>query len=178
MAQWLLQQLDQPAAAPGQTRAEQQYHAPSRSTPEVRVMYFGHSATAQTDQEIVNAIRTIPQLTHVFPANDRRAVALGGAAGPIGLAEWLFSQLDKSGPQASAASSAAYEITPGVDDAQVFFLSGLVTDEAFQEALSAIRASTQSRWVMGNPSTRALVIRGTPDQLAQAQRALRDAGKL
>lgn len=66
VAEWLGKQLDQPPPQPGQTRAEQQFHSALSQLPEVRVLYFAHATTALEQQPIVNAVRVIPELTHVF----------------------------------------------------------------------------------------------------------------
>ena len=138
MAEWLFKQLDQLPPQPGQTRAEQQFHSALSKLPEVRVMYYAHATTAPEQQPVVNAVRTIPELTHVFPVTAQGAIAMSGTADRIALAEWLFGQVDLSGPAMAAKTSAAYEFVPGSDVAQVFFLPGSVMAESFQELVANV----------------------------------------
>jgi len=174
-AEWLARQLDQPAPSPGQRRAEQQLHIDERYGPELRVLYFSHVATLQGRQEVTNALRVIPRVTKVFPANDIGAIAIRESAGAVSLAEWLFTQLDVAGPPPAAKSSAAQPVTPGTDLAQVFFLPPSTTAQSFQDTANSIRGSTQAPVVFPCASSNALVFRGSAQQLTQAVSILKAA---
>jgi hypothetical protein len=128
MAEWLFRRLDQPIAPQGQTRAEQQLHAESLTSPrsgsELRILYFANASSPQARQEIVNAIRTVPELTKVFPVNEQSAVAVRGTADRIALAEWLFALLDRSAPESTAKTSAVYDFGVSPSAVRIFFLAG------------------------------------------------------
>jgi hypothetical protein len=177
LAEWLFKQLDQPPAAPGQTRAEQQFHSALTNLPEVRVLYFAHASTAIERQPVVNAVRVIPELTHVFPVMAQGAIAMSGPADRIALAEWLFGQVDISAPAMAAKTSAAYELTPGSDVAQVFFLPGAVMAQSFQELAASVKAIAPNMRTFPNTLTSTLAVRGTPAQLAQAGQILKGGGQ-
>jgi hypothetical protein len=178
IAEWLLRQFDQPATPLGQPRAEANYSGIDPAGFQTRVLYFAHATSPQSFQEVVNAIRTIPELTKVFPITAQHAVSIRGTADRVALAEWLLALLDKAGPEPAAVASAIHEVRPGADDAQVFFLAGSVTTQGFQDAVHSLRTMLQILRVFPCTASRALSLRGTPDQLAQAQRILRDTGLL
>lgn len=177
LAEWLFKQLDQAPAPPGQPRAEQQFHSALSQLPEVRVLYFAHATTAPERQPVVNALRVIPELTHVFPVNAQGAVAMSGPANLIALAEWLFGQVDLSGPVMAAKNSAPYELAAGSDMSQVFFLPGSVMAQNFQEVAASVRAIATNLRTFPNTLTCTLAVRGTPAQLAQAGEILKGVGK-
>jgi hypothetical protein len=175
LAEWLFKQLDQPPALPGQPRAERQFHSALSRLPEVRVLYFAHATTAPEQQPVVNAVRTIPELIHVFPVIAQGAIAMGGPADRIALADWLFGQVDLSGPAMAQKTSTPYELAPGSDVAQVFFLPGSVMAQSFQELVASVRAIAPHTFP--NTLTCTLAVRGTPAQLAQAGQILKGSGK-
>ncbi len=177
MAEWLFKQLDQPPALPGQPRAERQFHSAIRQAPEVRVLYYAHATTASEEQPVVNAVRTISELTKVFPVTGQGAIAVRGTADRIALAEWLFGQVDLSGPAMTAKTSAAYEFVPGADVAQVFFMPGSVMAQSFQELAASVRAIAPNMRTFPNTLTCTLAVRGTPAQLVQAGQILKSGGK-
>jgi hypothetical protein len=177
LAEWLLKQFDQPPPLPGQTRAELQFHSALSKLPEVRVLYFAHATTAPEQQPVVNALRILPELTHVFPVVAQDAIAMSGPADRIALAEWLFGQVDVSGPAMAAKTSTIYELAPGSDVAQVFFLPGSIMAQNFQELVTNVRAIAPNVRTFPNTLTCTLAVRGTPAQLAQAGQILKGGGK-
>lgn len=182
MAEWLFRRLDQPIAPQGQTRAEQQLHAESLTSPrsgsELRILYFANASSPQARQEIVNAIRTVPELTKVFPVNEQSAVAVRGTADRIALAEWLFALLDRSAPESTAKTSAVYDFGVSPSAVRIFFLAGALTPENYRETVNTLRTMTQATRIFPCTNSRAIAFRGTPEQLAQAEKILKDTGKL
>jgi hypothetical protein len=182
MAEWLFRQLDRPAAPNGQGRAEQQLHAESLASPrsgnELRILYFANAPSPQARREIVNAIRTVPELTKVFPVSEQSAVAVRGTPDRIALAEWLFAQLDRSVPESTAKTSAVYDFSVLPSAVRIFFLGGAVAPESYRETVNTLRTMTQATRIFPCTNSRAITFRGTPEQLAQAEKILKDAGKL
>ena len=64
MVSWMFTTMDQPAPA---NQATQQYLPAGTVDDVVRILYLSHQQTAQSFQEFVNSVRTIPQMTRVFP---------------------------------------------------------------------------------------------------------------
>jgi hypothetical protein len=87
----------------------------------MQVLFLSHPWTPQSMQEIVNAVRTIPQLTRVFPYVAAGAISVRDQPSTLALATWLFGQLDRVGPT-PAAAPAEYQMPGGACDSSV--LSG------------------------------------------------------
>jgi hypothetical protein len=118
-------------------------------------------------QEILNAVRTIPQLTKVFGCSATGGVSVRGLPATVALATWLFNQLDQA-PQTSAASPQEFRMPGGADDVtQVFYLMPGTSAASLQSVIGAVRATMQ-RLVFPNSMLSALVMRGTATQIAEA----------
>lgn len=174
-AEWILRQLSgsaSEAASRGQAKSEMAgMHGPQ----ELRVLWTREKLPVQSFQEIVNAIRTIPELTKVFPVMGKGAVALAGETDRIALAEWLLQQLDRSAPDPSLGSP-SHEGLFG-DTVQVFFMPGSLTEDTFHSTVNRLRVASQSPRVFPSTATRAVVVRGTPAQLTVAAEIVRDAAR-
>lgn len=177
LAEWLIRQFDQPPAPLGQPRVEH-YH-PLHYGSETSVMYFAQAANMPAWQPVVNAMRVIALVTKVFPVvyGSAPAVAVSGAADGVALAEWIFGQLDLSGPGSAFNASAVYQAAPGAKAAQIFFLPGSVTEQNFQAIVTTLRAISPAPLTFPDTFARALVVRGTPAQLEQAGQIIAQAGK-
>lgn len=174
MAEWILRQMEEPAAQ-GQNRREAKYHAGNQREPEVRVLFLREELPPQSFQEILNALRTVPPLTKVFPVTRMGAVAVRGDAEHIALAEWLFDQIDRPAPEPSLGSP-SHDAFSG-ETAQIFFMPASVTVDNFHAAVNRLRTATGMTHVFPCSSTRAIVVRGTPAQLSQAAAIVRDAAQ-
>jgi hypothetical protein len=171
MAEWLFHQLDLTAGLqPPRSLAAHQYVTPGVTNDQVQVLFLSHPWTIQSMQEIVNAVRTIPQLTKVFPYIAAGAISVRGQPSTLALATWLFGQLDQNAP--SSAAPAEYQMPGGVDDVtQVFYLgSGNVA--TLPGVVTAVRAAS-SKPVFPVTSLNALVMRGTATQVAAADSLIR-----
>ncbi len=91
MASWIFTTMDQPAPA---NRATQEYRPAGSANDLVRMVYLSHPGTRSSFQEIINAVRTIPEITKVFPYVAQNAIVMRGTDSRIAMAEWLFHQLD------------------------------------------------------------------------------------
>ena len=185
MAEWFLRQLE--SGGPGSLAAAAKF--PTMGNPEAmrqhpemfpdhieaRVLYSREKLPVQTFQEIVNAIRTIPELTKVFPVTGKAAIALDGDPDRVALAEWLFEQLDRTAPDPSASSRS--HDAPSGDTAEVFFLPALGTEDNFRGVVTRLRTATRMTHVFPCTSTRAVVVRGTPAQLSQAADIVKEAAQ-
>jgi len=186
LAAWLVGQL---GLSVPQASAAPEYHLPGNGTglsgadPEtvVRVLRASQAGTVQDFQELATAIRTITDMRRVFTYNSSRAMLVRGTGEQIGLAVWTLQQLDKpaigqSVPQ-SFPSSAIYEfVTPYDRDniVRVFYLPQTATVQDFQKVAKSIRETSNLRRVFTCNAPRALAVRGTIDQVAVAERMIRD----
>jgi hypothetical protein len=179
MAEWFLRHLE--AGGPGSAPAEAKFPAPVnpyalKQHPELvpdhleaRILYTRERLPVQTFQEIVNAVRTIPELTKVFPVMGKGALALSGEPDRVPLAEWIFQQLDQPNP---ALGSPTHEGLFG-DTTQIFFMPVSVTEENFRNAVNRMRTTAGMTRVFPALAPRAIVVRGTASQLNQAAEIVR-----
>jgi general secretion pathway protein D len=65
----------------------------------LKTIYLHNSSSSQEFQEIVNAVRTVPELTKVFPDTAQYAIVLKGEADKVALAEKIAHDLDKPRPE-------------------------------------------------------------------------------
>src|SRR5215469_5079246 len=179
MAEWFLRHLE--AGGPGSAPAEAKFPAPVnpyalKQHPELvsdhleaRILYTRERLPVQTFQEIVNAVRTIPELTKVFPVTGKGAVALSGEPDRVSLAEWVFQQLDRPNP---ALGSPTHEGVSG-DTTQIFFMPVSVAEDNFRNAVNRMRTTAGMTRVFPALAPRAIVVRGTASQLNQAAEIVR-----
>jgi hypothetical protein len=160
-----------PAVTQAQNKAAYEGKAPDGGADLVRVFYLTHDETPTDTQEIVNLLRATADIQRVFPYHARGAIALRGTPAQIGLAEWLFSQLDQPvDPQ--TAKAAAYEYPEpggGVDAVRVFYLTPGEGRQNTQEIINLIRTTADVQRIFPYTARRAIALRGTPAQIALAE---------
>ena len=173
MAEWLFHQLDLPAGIqPVQDPAAHRYVLSRADLPVhdnqnvMQVFFLAHPWTFESMQQIVNTVRTIPELTKVFPCAATGAVAVRAPAATLALAAWLFNQLDQA-PRISILSPQEFRMSGRADDVtQVFYLTPPTTPESLQSIVTAVR-TTLSR-AIPDATLNAVTMRGTAAQIAAA----------
>ncbi len=174
LAEWLVKQLDQPVGGPIPTTSPE-YKGLSDTdeqrrpitTGVARIFYLPHTATVQDFQEIANAIRTVTEIRRVFTYNDGRAMAVRGTPEQMGMAEWLVSELNQPGPK---QGSTADEYTAGDGDVmRVLHVSNAKSVQDFQEMANTIRTIVEIRRMFTVNTSRAILVRSTPEQMAMAE---------
>ena len=164
MAAWVVQNLDQ---QPVSTALE--YRNPGSADDVVRILYLPHTATVQDFQEVAIGVRSIGDIRSLFAYNAPRALALRGTSGQIAMAAWLSGALDQ--PQRDASANNEYQM-PGESEGvvRVFFLPQSLTLQGLQQAAISVRTKTGIRRMFTYNSARAVMVRGTADQIAMAER--------
>ena len=139
----------------------------------MRVFYFTNSPSPKRIQEKVNTIRGIAEIVRVMPVFDERsAIVLRGSVDRMGLAEWLFNELNQP-PPAQRSGVLQYRLPPPTPDpdhsdlTRIFYLSG--TTNA-QHVANAIRSSTKITRMMPDPEHNALVVRASESRVADAEK--------
>jgi hypothetical protein len=173
-ADWLLSVLDQPADAPTGGAASRDY----RLVPEdwntrsgelvVRVATLTHVDTPQAIQEVTNVTRSLADIQRCFPINSRRVLVMRGNDDQMALVDWLLKQFD--GPAGQGTNEFKMGGAGG-QIAQVAYVNA-GTLESLLETVSEIRTATSMSRVFGFPMQRSVAMRGTADQLAQAQQVI------
>lgn len=178
VAGWVFHQLEAPSGGGPPAPTPASLVVPGAADDVVRVFYPANIKTPEGLQQLVIAIRTIGEIQRMMACNGSAAVVLRGTAAQAALAEWLVNALDKlDGWKPPASQSwAAYEYQsspPGRGGyptaVRVFYASNTEAGPALQEIVTATRTLTdQSRLIAYNPLG-AVVLRGTPGQVALSE---------
>jgi hypothetical protein len=174
-AGWLIGVLDQPpgvqpgGAPPPDYRLPQEDWSYTRGAElVVRVAPLTTIDTPQAIQGMVNTVRSIVDMQRCFPLNARRVLVMRGNDEQMALAAWLLQQLD--GPAGQGTSEFKMGGAGG-QIAQVAFVNA-ATPQSLQETVNQIRTETKLVRVFPFPPQKAVAMRGTVDQLAQAQQVI------
>ena len=172
--EWLLNEFDAPAAqiqAPVLHDRAVQGDRTWGNRAQVFFLPLAHSPLEV--QEMMNMTRALVDLPFLFPATWRNALVLRGTAEQMAFADWVLTLLND--PTAPAANATALEYSVQGDTrygnlARVFFLSH---PQGGQELANTIRSTTKMR-VWYNSLRNAVAVRGTGDQIAQAEQLIRE----
>jgi hypothetical protein len=174
-AGWLLGVLDRPAGAPAGGADPPDYRLPEEDWSYtrgrelvVRVASLAYLHTPQAFQETVNTVRAIADIQRCFPLSARGVLVMRGNDEAMALAAWLLKQLD--GPAGQGTSEFKIGGAAG-QIAQVAFVNA-GTVESLVETASQIRTETKMARAFPFPPQKAVAMRGTADQLAQAQQVI------
>lgn len=168
MAAWIFATLDQPEPA---NQATQEYRPAGTANDVVRILYLTHSHTTQGFQEIVNSIRTIPEMTKIFPVTTQNAVVMRGTDNQVAMTEWLFHQLDVPAGVQPAQNPAAHQYaSPAVanDTVQVLFLAHPWSPQSMQQITNTLRVIPQLTKVFPCSAAGVVSVRGPTATVALA----------
>ena len=140
-----------------------------------RVFELTNAQTAEQCQELVTLIRSVADMQRLILYYGRRAVALRGPAEKVALAAWLVKELDQPADGQAAGSKQEYVLPNDRDNAvRVFYLARSQPAEEYQKAATQIRRATGTgRMYVYNPLG-AIAMRGTAEQVAAAERMLKE----
>jgi hypothetical protein len=146
--------------------------ATAQTKPVDRVFQFQNTDTVQNFLEVATLIHTITGIGRVTTDENEKSLELRGTAGEVALADWLFHQLDRQhfdDPNNKSAAVHEYILDSGVDNVvRIFYLTNTPTVQTFQQVATLIRTTADIRRVFTYNAPRALVVRGTVDQVALA----------
>jgi type II secretory pathway component GspD/PulD (secretin) len=166
VAEWMFTELDRQTLPEFATK---EFKVPNKEDDVVRIFFLRHTATIQDFQEAATAIRTVPEIRRVFTFNAPRALTVRGTADQVAATEWLVRELDQPAG-AKRADSRTYQMIDTSREAatamRVFYLSYTSTIQAFQEVATLVRTVAEVRRVFTYNAPKALIVRGTPDQVA------------
>jgi hypothetical protein len=138
-----------------------------------RVFYLAHTETAQDLQEIAMAVRAVGQIRQVSVDTEQRP-----SSDRMLLADWLVNELNQPAPQGPRPAPHQYRVPGNSDDiVGLLYLMPTSTPQDFQEIAAAVRSNLNIRRLFLNTAQRALVLRGTNGQVAEAERLVAELGK-
>jgi hypothetical protein len=184
----LIDVLDRPAEAllarGGRSKSVNEYRAPMNDDPHGEVVIRALSTGAASDgdlQEIAVAMRTTADIRRVFTYQRTKTIVMRGTAEEVALGEWLVQQLDKSATGGAEArgsqSSSMYRYDTPYESAnmvKVVFVPQFTAIKNFQEFATQVRIAANMRRVFTYNAPRAIALRGTIDQIAIADRMVRE----
>jgi hypothetical protein len=160
LAEWLSKRLTQPDGTNYQMASGEM----------VRVFKVTHATTMQDFQEVATLVRAIGDIRFSFTYDQTHAVAIRGSAGDLALATWAMQQLDQTSHPQSAAN---YRISDSPEgDVRIVYLSQETTLPDLQKVAMDVRSGSGVRYMFTYRAPRAIAFRGTPDQVAAAERLL------
>lgn len=166
-ADWLFQQLDQPAnQTPG---GPHEYRISGNADDIVRVFYLTNAQTVQEFQEIATIVRSVSDIRWMFTYNLPRAVAIRGTADQGALAEWLFQEVNIP-PGVQKTAMREYRMPGSSDDVvRLLYLPHTSNIQEFQEVATLIRSTADIRRLFTYNRAKAVALRGTAGQAALAE---------
>ena len=130
----------------------------------VRRFHLPFATSVQDFQEAATVVRSVGEIYRVVADNASKSVFVRGSQAEIDLADWLFRQL--ATPPAAAESR---EYKYGADIVRIFFLKrDAMTVQQLQETATRVRRETRIPRMFTYNAYRAIIVRGTPEQAAQA----------
>jgi hypothetical protein len=177
LAGWLYQQMDQPPFSAGERQAFVATESPGpRGESSVKVFYLTNTIDARSFQELATLVRSTGLIRQASTYSKPRAMVVRGTAEQTALAEWLVNELDK--PVAEAHKHQEYKVSAKADDlVRVFYFPQGDTIANFQQCVEAVRKATgvHKAYTYGGP--RALVLRGTQNEIAWADQLIQAQAK-
>jgi hypothetical protein len=177
VAEFLFTELDRQTVPDS---VSQEFKVANNADDVVRLFFVPDVASIQSFQEIATTIRTIAEIRRVYTYNTFRALAVRGTADQIAAAAFLVGELDQPAG-AKRADSRVYQMIDtgnhGETAVRVFYLPYTSTIQQFQEVATLIRTIVEIRRVFTYNPPRALVVRGTTDQIAAAAWMVQELGK-
>ena len=171
LAEWLIGEIYR-LPQDGQA-APREYRMPRSADDVSRVFHLAHAKTPRDLQEVATLVRTTADVDRVLTCTGPRIVAARGTSGQIALAAWLLSELDRPATRNRAAQE--YRFSSSMDNATVVRVSYLARADSaqrLQEIAAQVRSATGIRRLWAYTTSGALVLRGTADQIAAADRMI------
>jgi hypothetical protein len=177
IAEFLFTELDRQTVPDSAT---QEFRVSSNSDDVVRLFFAPNTATVQQFQEIATTIRTIAEIRRVFTFNSLRALGVRATADQIAVTDFLIHELDQPADAKRVNSREIQMIDTSkypATQVRVFYLPYTATVQQFQEVATMIRTVAEIRRVFTYNSARAMILRGTSDQMALAGWFIEELGK-
>jgi len=95
LAEWLVNELDQPANQPPRTPSPHEYRLTGAVEDVVRVFFLTHAESPQRLQQIASEVRSTTEVKRIFIYNAPRAIAARGTAAQIAWADRLITERDR-----------------------------------------------------------------------------------
>jgi hypothetical protein len=163
-AEWIVRQLDKTGAT-----GVLDYTFNDPRSPAVRIFHLTNVGTPQAIQELVNTIRSIAEIQRIVAHVGTSAILARGAPAQSDLARWLVQELD------APTAGAVHTYSGPLDGPYVVKTIAAPTAAMLPEFVAKIRSTAGIQRVVANTFAHRIVLRGAADQIAIAERLIRDA---
>jgi hypothetical protein len=167
LMEWLVPRLD----VAGPQRDAPAHHIGGKPDDIARVFYLNHTRTVQELQEMATVVRSITEIRRAFAYGAAKALALRAPADQIAAAEYLIRQMNVPAGK-FVPDSDTYRIFGDSEGVVRVLAPRVPTVEALQQLARDIRTATGIRRAFTYNAHRALLLRGGPEQIAEAERLL------
>jgi hypothetical protein len=177
IAEYLFTELDRQSLPDFATK---DFHVAGSADDVVRVFFLKNTSTVQDFQEVATAIRVTTEMRRIFTLNELRALAVRGTADQVAGTEWLVRELIQPDGAKRTDSPVYKMIDPskmGSTDVRVFYLPYTDKVQDFQEVATLVRTIAEIRQVFTYNGPKALILRGSKDQIALADWMVHELGK-
>lgn len=139
-----------------------------------RTFNLNHVDTPRDMQEIATVIRSVGDATQVAAEAERKVLTVHGTSDEMAVTKWLLEYLDLPDIPANAPNSPKrrYQMPAsknGDNVIAVFYLPQMETLQSFQEVGTVVRSIGEIRRLFTYSARRAIVARGTPEQIDLAE---------
>ena len=177
IAEWLFTELDRQTVPDS---VSQEFRVANNADDVVQLFFLPNTATIQDFQEVATTIRTIAEIRRVFAFSTPRALALRGTADQVAAAAFMIHELDQPAGAKKADSRVHQMIDTGNHGetvVRIFYLPYTSTIQQFQEVATLVRTIAEIRRVFTCNTPKALIVRGTADQMALVDWMVHELGK-
>jgi hypothetical protein len=177
IAEFLFTELDRQTVPDS---VSQEFRVSNSADDIVRLFFLPNAGTVQSIQEVATTVRTIAEIRRVFTYTTPKVLALRGTADQIATAAFLVHELDQPADAKRTDSRQYQMIDPtnhGETAVRVFYLPYTSTIQQFQEVATLTRTIGEVRRIFTYNAPRALIVRGTPDQIAFTAWIVGELGK-
>jgi hypothetical protein len=167
LCEWILRELEQPNG-----RAVREYTYPddvkviAARSPAVRLYFAKQLATAQELAEVLNSMRSIAEVQRGLAFTAKRAIVIRGNDEQAALTDWMIQELDQAAPAATTMHETSFRDS----SVRTAFLAKNTDLQAAVNRVKTVTGIQRATWAQ---RPRAIVLRGTPGQIALAEGLLR-----
>lgn len=181
MVDWLFAELDKPVQSNPLT-VTYEYQPPEGAGEVMKIFFPAHRTSSAELAALTTTIRTVADTQRIFPLESipNKALVLRASRDRTAMAEWMLRQLDQpaSGQALRPQGPDEFQWQGNPDGlAKVFFLARSMPAKEMGDFLTGLRTATKLQRVFMVSSPPAVVLRGTPEQVAQAGQFILDHDK-
>jgi hypothetical protein len=167
---WLLTELDRPSESAPKPLVVHDYEYPKPRPPVVRIFRPARLSTPTELQETANAVRSLFEVERLTILTAGPAIAIGATQEQADGAEWLVRELDQP-PEVRTRGFVIPSAPNGV--VRLFFLPADTPVRTVLEKTRQLFTETGTGRIVACTSAPAILVRGTAEQVAIAERILR-----